>query len=324
MRQSLNTRWTACAVTALGAAKLVACSVIIAARNAEKFLPETLRSLANQTFDDFEVIVVDDGSTDGTAALAQGEKSYPISLLTGPAKGVSAARNFGLKHAKGAWIVFLDADDLLVENGLARFAQTLSENPKAVCALAGIARIAEDGSALPSDDNRDLARVDDPMAVLLRKNFIVNGAALAIRRDALAQSGGFDETLTYGEDWELWCRILSLGPMVIVEGDRLVAYRQVGSGANYKAREDAFARNVACLDRIAVNPTLRAQYGRSLDKAMRARRIDVFWSGVRSELQFGTKWRAVLLGLGGLCLYPDTALRPSLAMRFVRSMRRSK
>jgi glycosyltransferase involved in cell wall biosynthesis len=306
-------------------ADMVACSVIIAARNAERFFPETLASLACQTFTDFEVLIVDDGSTDMTAQIARTQiaQDSRYSLLNGPARGVSAARNLGFERSTGEWIVFLDADDLLAADALSRIADTLAAYPDAIGALGGIARIAEDGSPMPSSDNRNLARGVDPLGTLLRKNYIVNGGAFAIRREILDLAGTFDETLAYGEDWELWCRVLALGHIAIIEGETVLAYRQVGTGANYKAREDAFARRVTGLDVVAANPNLRTRFGKGLGKALRARRIDIFWSGVRSELQFGDKTRAAMLGVGGLILYPDTVLRPSLALRFLKSLRRS-
>lgn len=299
-------------------------SVVIPARNAEGFIAETLASLRAQEAGEFEAIVIDDGSEDDTAMIVErvAAEDPRFRLITGSAKGVSTARNAGLEAARGEIVLFLDADDLLRPDALRRFASALAGATGSVAALGGVARIAADGRPLPGRDNRELARGADPLAALLAKNFIVNGGALAIRREAAAAAGGYDPAIAYGEDWEFWCRLLELGPIVIVPGSAVLDYRQIASGANYRARGSAFAWRVPCLEAIARRPSLRARYGRRLGRLVRQRRIDVFWSGVRSEYQFGRRARALLLALAGLVLYPDSFARPQLVLRFANSLGR--
>jgi glycosyltransferase involved in cell wall biosynthesis len=303
---------------------LPAISVIVPARNAGRFVGATLESLRAQTQGAFEAIVIDDGSTDATAEIVgRAAADDPrIRLIPGAAKGVSLARNAGMAAARADTVLFLDADDLLRPDALARFLDALAARPEAVAALGGVARVSEDGRALPGADNRDLARGDDQLAALLRKNYVVNGGALAIRRARAVEAGGYDPALAYGEDWEFWCRLLALGPLEVLPGAPVLDYRQISSGANYRARGSALALGIPCLRRVAGNPTLRARYGARLGRLLRARRIDIFWSGVRSEYQFGHRARALLLAAAGLALYPDTLARPGLALRFVRSIAR--
>lgn len=303
-------------------------SVVIPARNAARFIAATLDSLQAQTVDGFEAIVIDDGSTDATAAIVQERAAADgrFRLIAGEARGVSRARNAGLAVAGGAFVLFLDADDLLVPEALARYLAALGDEGVAgegVAALGGVARIDEVGAPLPGNDNRALARVEDPLAALLRKNFIVNGGALLIRADAARAAGGYDDGLVHGEDWEFWCRILAAGPLTVVEGTPMLLYRQVGSGANFRAFGSAMARRVPCLDRVAANAGLRGRYGARLRRLLRERRIDIFWSGVRSEFRFGSRPRALAIALAGLALYPDSMAKPGLALRFARTLGRS-
>lgn len=307
-----------------GVARLPGLSIVVPARNAARFIGDTLASLAAQHTADFEAVVIDDGSTDGTADIVRGVAAgnSRFRLVAGAAKGVSVARNAGLEAARGEIVLFLDADDLLAPDALDRFAEALAAAPEAVAALGGVARIAEDGRSLPGRDNRELAAGPDQLALLLRKNFIVNGGALAIRRSAALEAGGYDPDLAYGEDWEFWCRLLELGPLVLVSGPAALAYRQISTGANYRARGSIFAWRVPCLDRLAQRPSLRARFGIRLGWMLRQRRIDIFWSGVRSEYQFGRRATALLLAVAGLMLYPDSLARPQLVLRFASSLKR--
>lgn len=105
-------------------------SVIIPVYNAEKYIDECISSVISQTFDDFEIIVVDDGSTDGTS-LKLDDLEYAnrqVSVLHGPNQGLLLARRKGLKHASGEYVVFLDADDYLRKDALAVLADSIDES----------------------------------------------------------------------------------------------------------------------------------------------------------------------------------------------------
>ena len=298
---------------------------VIAARNAEKYIGETLESLARLRDEAFRVIVVNDGSTDATAGIVEtfqmANAEIEVQLLNGPARGVSAARNLGLSQVRSDIVVFLDADDLMAEDALPRFEEALDDG-QCIAALGRVLRIAEDGAPLPSPDNRDLVPQDDQLYGLIKKNFIVNGGALAIRTSVAKKVGGYDETLKYGEDWEFWCRLLSQGRLATVAGDHILAYRQIATGANHVAASKPFARDIACLDVIAANKVIRGKLGWRLTLALRMRRIDIFWSGVRTKYQYESKRSALLLSALGLLVYPDSLARPKLALRLLKSVKR--
>lgn len=298
-------------------------SIIIPARNAEAYLGETLKSLQAQTCGNFEAVVIDDGSTDATAEIARAFQADDprICLISGPGRGVSAARNAGLAASGGPFLLFLDADDLLLPHSLERFHAALSTT-RCGAALGDVQRIAEDGSPLPGNSNTALAEGGDHLTKLLKKNFVVNGGALAIRRAAVEACGAYDSDLAYGEDWEFWCRLAELGDFAILAGEPVLSYRQVQGGANYRARGSVFALGVPCLEKIAARESLRARFGRKLNRLLRSRRIDIFWSGVRNEFRFGSPARALMIALVGVFLYPDSIARPGLALRFVKSLGR--
>jgi glycosyltransferase involved in cell wall biosynthesis len=298
-------------------------SVVIPARNMERFIEETFQSLVGQTFADFEVLCIDDGSSDGTLGIIEefAGRDPRFIPVVGPAKGVSAARNLGLSMARGVYVLFLDADDLLHADGLLFYRDAL-EGSEAIGALAGVQRINVDGEHLRGADNRSLVPAGEQLPALLKKNFVVNGGALALRTEVARLSEGYDEDLTAGEDWEFWCRVLLHGQFNVIRGPALLYYRQVANGANFKTRSSLFVQQVPCVKKIAVNPEMQKEFGARLRFLLRARHIDAFWSGVRNQYLYGRKPVALFEGFCGVIMYPDSLFRPKLIWRFVRSLDR--
>lgn len=180
-------------------------SVVIATYNRARFLGEAIDSVLCQTHPEFEVIVVDDGSTDGTRALV--ERYLPrVRYVWQPNRERGAARNHGLRLASGDFIAFLDSDDAWTPDKLERDLARFEERPDAGLVYSDIQLVDVDGRPL-----RRLRRrghegwVTGP---LLRKNFVSNGAHL-IRAEAVRAAGGFREELEFvgSEDWELWVRL---------------------------------------------------------------------------------------------------------------------
>jgi glycosyltransferase involved in cell wall biosynthesis len=299
-------------------------SILIAVRNGERYIAATLASVVQQSLPAFEIIIVNDGSTDNTVCVVEqfirdsGDTRFRI--INGAASGVSAARNLAMSQAAAPLILFLDADDLLAPDALDRFAVTLADAPN-IAALGGIARIDENDAALPSSDNRSLVPQTDQLKALIEKNYIVNGGALAIRADAVRAAQGYTQGMTYGEDWEFWCRLLLQGDLAVVPGDRILYYRQVASGANYQARASFFTTKVPCLEAVGANPQIQARMGAQLGRLLKARQVDIYWAGVRSTYQYRSKGRALAAAVVGVFLYPSSLLRPDLAWRLVKSLK---
>jgi glycosyltransferase involved in cell wall biosynthesis len=199
-------------------------SVIIPAYNAERFIAETLESVFNQTYRPLEVIVVDDGSTDGTAEIV---KNYQKSSTVGsePADGAdlfyvyqensgpSAARNNGLRSARGEYVAFVDADDLWTRNKLerqVRYANSLKD----VALVFGDSTIFNGQGVIVDSAFKkygfprcdDSGRIVNAFETMLEKNYIPTGTVL-LRKSCLERAGFFDENIRYGEDYDLWLRI---------------------------------------------------------------------------------------------------------------------
>lgn len=204
-------------------------SVIVPAFNAEAFVGRTLASLRAQTFRDFEVVVVDDGSTDGTAAIVEtvARADPRFRLIRQPNAGVAAARNRALAEARGRYLANLDADDLWRPQFLERTVEALERAGEgAVFAFARTLWIDEHDKLLPQGDSR-LPRTID-YRVLLTRNPVGNGSAMLMRTSTVRAIGGYDGGLVrdFGqtEDWQLLLQLSWCGAVVGVD-EPLVLYR---------------------------------------------------------------------------------------------------
>lgn len=202
-------------------------SIVVANYNYAQFLGEALESALAQTHTQVEVIVADDGSTDDSLTVAG---RYPVRILAGEHLGVGAARNRGAAAAKGAFLMFLDADDRLESTYVEACLAALQEAPLSVAYVY---------TALQSfglEDRLFPSQPFDPMA-LLRGNYI--HASALIRMEVFRAAGGFDQTWTLGyEDYELWIRLLADGFHGVLVPEPLLHYRRHGPSRNSLSAED--------------------------------------------------------------------------------------
>jgi glycosyltransferase involved in cell wall biosynthesis len=190
-------------------------SIIIPAYNAMKYLPETLNSVWQQTFCDYEILIVNDGSSDNiedwVAQVSQIQNlqiqnSRSLKLISQPNQGQSSARNRGIESAQGEYIVFLDADDLWEPSKLEKEVYYLDNNPNIGLVYSWTAIIDINGKLTgrvmkPSWDGNIFSQ-------LLLRNIIDNSSVM-VRRNCFDEVGLFDNSLRFNEDWEMWIRIAS-------------------------------------------------------------------------------------------------------------------
>ena len=180
-------------------------SVIIPAHNAEKTIRETVESVLHQTFSNFELIVINDSSTDSTLDIITSIQDPRIKVFSCKNGNAGASRNVGISNASGEFVAFLDADDIWTPEKLERQIQALEENPEAAVAYTWIDCIDEFGNFLRHGSHFSIS--GDVLAELLLRNFLDNGSNPLIRTKALSEVGGFDESLTNGEDWDMYLRL---------------------------------------------------------------------------------------------------------------------
>jgi glycosyltransferase involved in cell wall biosynthesis len=198
-------------------------SIIIPAFNAEATIAKTIQSVLDQTFSEFEIIVIDDGSSDSTVDIVYQFNEPRLRVLSFVNAGLPASRNRGIKNSNSKYIAFLDADDLWTQDKLAEQFKALENRPQAALAYSWTDYIDENDNFLFSGNY--ISPQGDVYKEILLKNFLENGSNPLIRRDAIEKIGLFDESLTSAEDWEFWVRLASQYEFVCVSVPQIL-YRQ--------------------------------------------------------------------------------------------------
>jgi len=209
-------------------------SVVIPCFNARPLIAATLRSVLTQEGFELEVIVVDDGSLDGSADMVASE--FPtVRLLRQGNQGVAAARNLGIAHASHEWVAFLDADDLWLPGKLAAQWEQLQADPLARMACSAwqvwVSTEPEPSAAFLADLHSRAADTElwaGPSGWIypeLLLDCVVWTSTVIAQRALLRELGGFDAELRIGEDYDLWLRASQLTPILRIQ-QPLALYRQ--------------------------------------------------------------------------------------------------
>lgn len=180
-------------------------STVIPAFNVEKFIVPAVESVLSQNFADLEVIVVDDGSTDGTAQSLTPIRDRRLQLITQPNKGLAGARNTGIKAAKGKYIALLDGDDVWFPTKIEKQVSWMERDPTIGFTYTYSAYIDEYGE--PTGQLWITTVAEPSYLDLIIRNHVM-ASSVVVRRDCFSQAGIFNEELRACEDQELWVRIL--------------------------------------------------------------------------------------------------------------------
>lgn len=216
-------------------------SVVIPVYNGEETIKQTIESVLSQTFSDFELIVINDGSTDATVNVVSTFQDPRIKVFSYPNAGLSASRNRGISLASGNYISFIDADDLWTADKLEAQVSALQENPQAALAYSWTDYIDESGQFFRQGPHFNFS--GDVFAKLLLSDFVGNGSNPLIRKQAFSEVGGFDESLNAAEDWDMWLRLAARYEFVAVPFTQIL-YRQspTSMSANPRKMEVASLR----------------------------------------------------------------------------------
>jgi glycosyltransferase involved in cell wall biosynthesis len=215
-------------------------SVIIPAYNAEKTIRETIQSVLNQTHSDLEIIVINDGSTDNTLEQIDRLSDPRLTVFSYENAGANPSRNRGLAHVTGDYVSFLDADDLWTPDKLEAQLHALNHHPNAAVAYSWTNFIDESGKVLHSGSY--VSASGNVLAELAVVNFLENGSNPLIKKQAVVDVGGFDESLQACQDWDLWLRLAATHEFVAVSSPQILYRVSTGSVSSNVAKLEA-----ACL-----------------------------------------------------------------------------
>lgn len=285
-------------------------TVVVPTYNGQRFVADTLKSVLAQTQPSVELIVVDDGSTDSTCDVVR-SVAPAAQLHTKRNGGVSAARNLGLAKARGRFVIFLDQDDIWHPDMLRLQVQWLDEHPSHAVAVCRYHHWfpREDGqypSAEATWPPRVELAVDPDFTGAVYHQFLMDCWALTsgtlIRREALLACGGFDETLPYSEDWELWLRLSRTHQFALLQWPPVLYRQHLVQGSRVPRSRDY---RTELLLRYAASYGLESADGRAIAERLFKRQVAAYrFEFGYHHLAHGSRWTGVRAVLGAWWLNP--------------------
>ena len=225
-------------------------SVVMAVRNCEKFIKESLYSIKNQDFKDFEVILYDDASEDRTHMKAEeilissGMRYVIGKFISGSNSGCGQTRNKAIKMAKGKYIAIQDGDDISAPHRLRKEVKFLEENSDIFCVSSMAEVIDEKGKFLEYYTYPPVTHKNIKKDILNKKiNPIIDPASM-FRRDLFNELGGYDDKWLLVPDFNLWVRAILKGYNFANIGDYLIYYRIHGNSNTVKYKQESIKEHV--------------------------------------------------------------------------------
>lgn len=249
-------------------------SVIVPCYNYEMYVGETLHSVLAQDYPNFELIVVDDGSTDGSVnaitktleGLARSSLAQRVEFISQSNQGVSAALNAGLKECRGQYVATFDADDLMPPGRLTRQVEYMERHPEVGCLGGETIRIDECSAPLPKKKKqRPIRRYD--FAEAFASGLVVGGNIAMYPRAVLLEVGGYDPHIRI-QDFQMTLKVANAGYYIDVLPEVVTFYRKhdVSLSKNYKAEYDF---GLQAIEAYRDHPAFEAAKARLITKALR-------------------------------------------------------
>jgi glycosyltransferase involved in cell wall biosynthesis len=226
-------------------------SVVVPTYNRADLLREAIDSVLLQTFGDFELLVVDDGSTDHTRDVVAAVEDRRCRYLARAHRGIGAALNAGLQAARGRYFARLDSDDVWLPEMLETLVNVMDAAPELGFAYGRGRVILADGTPLDHLQGTTPRYPDHPWRSIVYDDCTCNVALLA-RSECLGEVGGFDEELIAHEDWDMWLRVTARHPFRFVDRELVLIRRHGGNLTALRSElvEDVLSTRTAPLDKL--------------------------------------------------------------------------
>jgi glycosyltransferase involved in cell wall biosynthesis len=258
-------------------------SVVVAAYQVADVIGDALDSIRRQTLPPLEVIVCDDGSTDGLdEALAPYREE--IAFLRKENGGEASAKNAAAACARGDFIAILDADDVYQPERLEVLAELARERPDLDILTTDAMLVAKGITVRHNYDRTWRFEVDDQRRAILERNFVFGHAA--VRRSRFREHDGFDESIRWTTDWDLWLRMILAGSVAGCVDEPLALYRLRETSLTAQ-RRDLLLGKLATLEKARENPHLRPDERPVLEASLRSYRIDLSLLELRAAVAAG-------------------------------------
>jgi glycosyl transferase family 2 len=258
-------------------------SVIVAAYQVADVIGDALDSIREQTLRPLEVIVCDDGSTDDLARTLEPYEGE-ITLLRKENGGEASAKNAGAEAARGEFVAILDADDVYLPGRLAALSELAQARPD-LDILTTDAYLVVNGRRVRRNYDRGWTfEVADQRRAILQRNFVFGHAA--VRRERLLEHGGFDESILWTTDWELWLRLILSGAQVGCVDEPLSLYNLRETSLTAQ-RRDLLLGKLTTLEKARSNPDLRDDERPVLEDSLTVYRHELGLMDLRDALAAG-------------------------------------
>lgn len=223
-------------------------SIIIPLYNKEKFIRSTIQSILQQDFQDFEIVIVDDGSKDNSAKIIKSFTDLRIRLVQQRNQGVSAARNRGINEAQGDYIFFLDADDTLRHDALNSLVSAANEHLDAELIVASFVYRDYDGNIIDTCKNIDLGYLRDPFMSIWNKKVSFRTGNILLRKALIDNNVFFNKNLSLYEDLDWLLRLLEKARVFSIEKVVLDYNRYEGGLSSH---QNSFGKDYASIALLA-------------------------------------------------------------------------
>lgn len=293
-------------------------SVVMPTYQSARFIGAAIASVRAQIFTDWELIVVDDGSTDGTQEIVRAINDPRLRFIEqseneGPAK----ARRIGTQEARFEAVCYLDSDDILYPDALLNLHAVFARHPLAAMVYSHYARI--DARGMKTGLSRFLPRPCRPsgeaLKAFLKKNYLANGGCALCRRAFVLEAGCWDQPrLPCAEDWVAWVLLATRGPFVFLPYLTALGYRELRTGLS-RSVNATFDNAKPALDFVFSHPRVKERFPLAQLTRFRTAREASMWTYI-AQLQARAKdWRKSRTALKIAC-HLDPAAAPVALVKY--------
>lgn len=253
-------------------------SVQICCYNSEKYLDATIRSILAQSFKDWELVIVNDGSTDSTEKIIKGymNADSPITYLYQENKGFAYARNKAIEHSSGEWIAILDHDDLWVPDKLSIQNESLKKHPEAKIHFSNSEWFRDSGEIIKKNVKEDrfaTGLIPDAFSKLVTEGCFIDSETVLINKKALVECGGFNEKYSYIVDYDIFVKIAGRYDHLYYENKVLAKWRVHSLQASQSMKEVMFKEYADLFEGISAAYVLPRRVGSAVRNTILSNRL---------------------------------------------------